>query len=308
MINSMTGYGDAEGQFNDITYAVEIKAINNRYFKARIKLPESMTFLEDAIEKLLAKELSRGTINYVLRLKNVSANALFDIDDTALKSYVARLDEIASSIDVKCPIDMAGLLALPGMLVPVLQDKEAMSQIREKVLSITQEAIENLKRMRAEEGAALRADLEEHCEGIKKALEQIRSRSQEVPEEYKQKLKKRVDVLLADGKLNLDEPTLAREVAILAERSDISEEIARLDSHLQQFAQSCEDTIAGEKGKDVDIKCNSQAGRKLDFISQEMLREANTIASKTSDIDIIRWVVDIKCRIDRIKEQVQNIE
>jgi len=308
MINSMTGYGDAEGQFDDITYAVEIKAINNRYFKARIKLPESMTFLEDDIEKLLAKELSRGTINYVLRLKNVSANALFDIDDTALKAYVARLNEIASSIDVNCPIDMACLLALPGMLVPVLQDKEAMGRIREKVLSITQEAIGNLKRMRAEEGAALRADLEEHCKAMKEAIEQIRSRSREVPQEYKQKLKKRVDVLLADGKLKLDEPTLAREVAILAERSDISEEIARLDSHLQQFAQSCEGTTGGKKGEDANIKGNSQAGRKLDFISQEMLREANTIASKTSDIDIIRWVVDIKCRIDRIKEQVQNVE
>src|SRR4030042_3480149 len=108
IINSMTGYGDAEGQFDEITYAVEIRAINNRYFKARIKLPESMTFLEDDIEKLMAKELSGGTINYVLRLKNVSANALFDIDDTALKAYVARLNEIASSIDVKCPIVMAG--------------------------------------------------------------------------------------------------------------------------------------------------------------------------------------------------------
>jgi uncharacterized protein (TIGR00255 family) len=308
MINSMTGYGDAEGQFDEITYAVEIRAINNRYFKARIKLPESMTFLEDDIEKLMAKELSRGTINYVLRLKNVSANALFDIDDTALKAYVARLNEIASSIDVNCPIDMAGLLALPGMLVPVLQDKEAMGRIREKVLSISQEAIENLKRMRAEEGAALRADLEEHCTAMKEALEQIRSKSEDVPQEYKQKLKKRVDVLLADGKLKLDEPTLAREVAILAERSDISEEIARLDSHLQQFARCCEGTTGGKKGRDKDIKVNSQAGRKLDFISQEMLREANTIASKTSDINIIRWVVDIKCRIDRIKEQVQNVE
>ena len=304
----MTGYGDAEGQFNDITYAVEIKAINNRYFKARIKLPESLTFLEDDIEKLLARELSRGTINYVLRLKNVSATALFDIDDTALKSYVERLNEVASSIGIKCPIDMSGLLALPGMLVPISRDKETAGQIKEKVLSITQEAIENLKQMRAAEGAALATDLEEHCKAIKQALEQIRARSVVVPQECKQRLKKRVDELLADGKLKLDESTLAREVAVLAERSDISEEIARLDSHLQQFARSCEGSKAGKTGQDVSGKADSQAGRKLDFISQEMLREANTIASKTSDIEIIHWVVDIKCRIDRIKEQVQNVE
>ena len=308
MINSMTGYGAAEGQLNDITYVVEIKAINNRYFKMRIKLPESLTFLEDAIEKLLAKKLSRGTINYVLRLKNVSANALFDIDDTALKVYVARLNEIASSIDIKCPIDMAGLLALPGMLVPVSQDKETVGQIKEKVLSITQEAIENLKQMRAAEGAALAADLDEHCKAIKGALEQIGGRSRVVPQECKQKLKKRMDELLAEGRLKIDEATLAREVAVLAERSDISEEIARLDSHLEQFAQSCEGAAVGKKWQDVSRKANSQAGRRLDFISQEMLREANTIASKTSDIEIIRCVVDVKCRIDRIKEQVQNVE
>ena len=113
-------------------------------------------------------------------------------------------------------------------------------------------------------------------------------------QEYHKKLKKRVGELLAGAKLKLDEETLAREVAIFADRSDISEEIARLESHLQQFADSCES--------------DGQAGRKLDFISQEMLREANTIASKASDTEIIRLVVEIKCRIDRIKEQVQNVE
>ncbi|MHC4394910.1 MAG: YicC/YloC family endoribonuclease [Planctomycetota bacterium] len=308
MINSMTGYGDAEGQFDDITYVVEIKTINNRYFKARVKLPESMAFLEDNIEKLLAKELSRGTINYSLRLKNVSANALFDIDDIALKTYMARLNEIASSIDIKCPIDMAGLLGLPGMLVPVSQDNETAGQIREKVLSISQEAVGKLKQMRAAEGVALAADLDKHCEAIKQALKQICARSQVVPQEYKQKIKKRVDELLGDGKLKLDESTLAREVAVLAERSDISEEVARLDSHLQQFAQSCEGAAVDKKRRDTSVRADNQIGRKLDFISQEMLREANTIASKTSDIEIIRWVVDIKCRIDRIKEQVQNVE
>jgi len=112
--------------------------------------------------------------------------------------------------------------------------------------------------------------------------------------EYRKKLKKRVNELLANGKLKLDETTLAREVAVFADRSDISEELARLDSHLQQFAQSC--------------RASKQAGRRLDFIGQEMLREANTIASKTSDIKTSRYMVNIKCRIDRIKEQVQNVE
>jgi len=290
----MTGYGDAEGQLNGVTYTVEIRAVNNRYFKTRIKLPETVAFLEEDIEKLLRRNLSRGTVSYVLRLKNVSANVLFDIDETALQAYMEKLSRIASSVDIKCPIDVGGLLNVPGILVPVSPDEEKAEQIKRKVLSVTQEAIEKLKQMRAAEGAVLAADLDSHCEAIRRNLEQIRARSVSVLEECHRKLRKRVNGLLAEAKLKLDEEALAREVAIFADRSDISEEIARLDSHLQQFAESCQ--------------VNEQAGRRLDFINQEMFREANTIASKASDTEIARCVVDIKCRIDRIKEQVQNIE
>jgi uncharacterized protein (TIGR00255 family) len=294
MISSMTGYGDAEGQLKGVTYTVEIKTVNNRYFKANIKLPETVAFLEEAVEKLLRRNLSRGTVNYVLRLKNAPANVLFDIDETALRTIMERLSRIASSADMKYPIDIGSLLNLPGILEPASPDEETAEQIKKTVLEISQEAIEKLKQMRDAEGTALEADLKKHCSAIKKDLERIRARSAVVLERYAERLKKRVNELLAGAKLKLDEETLAREVAIFAERSDISEEIARLDSHLQQLLQGCQ--------------ADGQAGRRLDFISQEMLREANTIASKASDTEITRCVVDIKCRIDRIKEQVQNVE
>ncbi len=290
----MTGYGDAEGQLNGVTYAVEIRTVNNRYFKANIKLPETVAFLTEAIEKLLRENLSRGTVNYVLRLRNASANVLFDIDETALQAVMERLSRIASSANINCPIDISSLLNLPGILEPALPDENIAEQIKKTVLEISQEAIEKLKQMRAAEGAALEADLKKHCSAMKQDIERICARSEIVLTRYAEKLKKRVNELLAGAKLKLDEETLAREVAIFAERSDISEEIARLDSHLQQLLQGCQ--------------TNSQAGRKLDFISQEMLREANTIASKASDTEITSWVVDIKCRIDRIKEQVQNVK
>jgi uncharacterized protein (TIGR00255 family) len=290
----MTGYGEAEGEIGGVTYAVEIKTVNNRYLKTSIKLPETVAFLEEEIEKLLRQSLSRGTVNYALRLKNVPANVLFDIDETALRAYMERLSRIASSTDINSAIDISGLLNLPGILAPVLPDEEIADKIKETVLAVTREAVEKLKQMRAAEGAALEADLDGHCKAIKQDLEQIRGRNQTVLQEYRDRLKKRVNELLADVKLMLDEETLAREVAVFAERSDISEEAARLDSHLHQFAESC--------------KANTQAGRRLEFISQEMLREANTIASKASDTEIARRVVDIKCRIDRIKEQVQNVE
>lgn len=290
----MTGYGYAEGQLNGVTYTVEIKTVNNRYFKVNMKLPETAAFLEEAVEKLLRRNLSRGTVNYVLRLKNAPVNVLFDIDETALQAIMERLNRIASSANIKCPIDIGSLLNLPGILEPASPDEEIAEQIKKTVLEISQEAIDKLKQMRAVEGTALEADLNKHCSAIKQDLDKICARSAIVLQKYAEKLKKRVNELLAGAKLKLDEETLAREVAIFAERSDISEEISRLDSHLQQLLQGCQ--------------ANGQAGRRLDFISQEMLREANTIASKASDTEIIGFVVDIKCRIDRIKEQVQNIE
>jgi uncharacterized protein (TIGR00255 family) len=290
----MTGYGDAEGQLNGVTYTVEIKTVNSRYLKANIKLPETVTFLEEAIEKFLRRNLSRGTVNYVLRLKNAPANVLFDIDEPALQTLMETLNRIATSANIQCPIDIGTLLNLPGILEPASPDEEIGEQIKKTVLDISQEAIEKLKQMRTAEGTALEADLKQNCTAIKQDLEQIRARSEIVLQRYAERLQKRVNELLAEAKLKLDEETLAREVAIFAERSDISEEIARLDSHLQQLMDGCESS--------------DQAGRRLDFISQEMLREANTIASKASDADISRCVVEIKCRIDRIKEQVQNIE
>ena len=290
----MTGYGDAEGQLKGVTYAVEIRTVNNRYFKANIKLPETVAFLTEAIEKLLRRNLSRGTVNYVLRLRNASANVLFDIDETALQAIMERLSRIASSANINCPIDIGSLLSLPGILEPASPDENTAEQIKKTILEISQEAIEKLKQMRVAEGTALEADLKKHCSAMKQDIERICARSEVVLTRYAEKLKKRVNELLAGAKLKLDEETLAREVAIFAERSDISEEIARLDSHLQQLLQGCQ--------------TNSQAGRRLDFISQEMLREANTIASKASDTEITKCVVDIKCRIDRIKEQVQNVE
>jgi uncharacterized protein (TIGR00255 family) len=293
MINSMTGFGEGQGRLNGVTYAVEIRAVNSRYFKAKIKLPEPLAFLEEDIEKVLREELSRGMVNYVLRLKDVPADTLFEINEKALRVYIERLSQLSSSSDTRCRIDIGSLLGLAGIMTPVLPDEQTAEKIRKAVLEITRQAIRKVQQMRQAEGTALAADLEERCKAIRKALKQICARSEMVLVEYQKKLRKKVDELLAESKLKLNEETLTREVAVFAERSDISEEIARLGSHLQQFTRSCQ----------VD----EQSGRKLDFISQEMLREANTIASKACDTEIVNCVVEIKCQIDRIKEQVQNI-
>ncbi len=290
----MTGYGGAEGQLDGVCYAMEIKAVNNRYLKTIIKLPETIAFVEDDIDKLLRRNLSRGTVNCVIRLKATSANALFEIDEAALQSVAERLGAIASSAGVGGTIDMASLLNLPGIVHPVIPDEEESCKVRGIVRKITEEAIGKLQEMRQAEGAFLIADLKGHCQAMAEELDVVRQRSGGIILEYAKRLRKRVDALLAEGKLNLDEETLAREVAILADRSDIAEELARLDGHLQQFEQICQS--------------EGQIGRRLDFLSQEMLREANTVASKAVDSEIVRRVVDMKCHIERLKEQIQNVE
>lgn len=290
----MTGYGGAEGQLDGVSYAVEIKAVNNRYLKTVIKLPETIAFVEDDIDKLIRRSLSRGTVNCVVRLKAISANALFEIDESALQAVAERLGAIGSSLGAGSRVDIASLLSLPGIVHPVIPNEEESREVRGIVLKITEEAIGRLQEMRQAEGAFLIADLAGHCQAMAGELENIRSRTGGIILEYAKRLRKRVDALLAEGKLKLDEETLAREVAILADRSDISEEIARLDAHLQQFSQICQS--------------DGQIGRRLDFLSQEMLREANTVASKAADAEIVRRVVDMKCHIERLKEQIQNVE
>jgi uncharacterized protein (TIGR00255 family) len=294
MLNSMTGYGETIGELGGVSYIVEIKAVNNRYLKTIIKLPENSTFLEDDIDKELRRQLSRGTINYVLRLKGISANALFEIDEAALQAVVTKLNQVSSSVGVTGAIDLANLLTLPGIVQPVMPSEEEVARVKQFVLRLTREALDKLRQMREAEGKFLEADLRKNCDAMESELEMVRQRSSSVVQEYAKRLRKRVDELLAQAKLKLDEETLAREVAILADRSDISEEIARLDAHLEQFRRIC--------------RTEGQAGRRLDFLSQEMLREANTVASKAGDAQIARSVVDIKCLIERLKEQIQNVE
>ncbi len=294
-INSMTGYGSAEGHFNGVDYAVEIRAVNNRYFKVKIKIPEATAFLEEDVEKLLRQNIARGMVNYTLRLKNAPADMLFNVDGSALQTIVERLNKISDSVKIKCSIDLAQLLTLPGMLTQLTLKEEVAAQVKEKILGLTQEALAKLMQMRKAEGQAMADDLISYCGAISSNLERIRERSLVVPDEYAKKLKQKADALLVDSKFDLDEATLTREIAVLAERSDTSEEIARLDSHLQQVTDNC------HKGA-------GQMGRRLDFLAQEMLREANTIASKALDTEIIHLVVDMKCQIERIKEQVQNVE
>ena len=294
MISSMTGFGEATGEVEGIVYTLEIRTVNNRYLKLYLRLPEMASFCQETIEKLLRKNIRRGSINYSLFMKNVSGRPLFDVDQNVINDYIIKLKSIAEANNLQCKIDLAQLLTLPSVIQPAAPDDSQAETIKQAVLSLTAQAIEKLKEMRVCEGESIAADLIADCDVTKEKLRMIGDRCPVVIQEYHDKLQKRAQQLIAEAQLNIDEQVLIREIAVFAERSDITEELNRLDSHINQFRQLCES--------------DQNAGRKLDFISQEMLREANTIASKASDTQISQWVIDIKCAVDRIKEQVQNIE
>lgn len=294
MISSMTGFGEAAAEAEGISYTVEIKTVNNRYFKTHLRLPDTAAFLEWEIEKLLRSRIRRGTVSCALHMKNVSGEALFELDENTLTDYIGKLRDIARANNIDNRFDLAGLLTLPGVVQPLCPDSAQTNRMKEVILELVNRAIEQVKQMRRVEGAAMAEDLAANCRVITEKLQSIRDRREVVIEEYHDKLKKRVDELLAGAQLNIDEELLARETAIFADRCDIAEELTRLNSHSDLFTGHCQ--------------TDQDAGRRLDFISQEMLREANTIASKASDSRIARWVIDMKCAIDRIKEQVQNVE
>ena len=294
MISSMTGFGRASYEVDGAAYSIEIRTVNNRYLKTILRLSDFGAFLVDDIERLLRKEIHRGTVNYSLSIENIFGRVQFNVDEKALNKYIAKLQTVAKANGIECRIDLADMLTLPGIVQPATPDAEQAAKIKQAVLELTVKTIEQLKQMRAQEGEALVADLIVNCDVIREKLSLIREQRPVVLEQYHDKLKKRVEELLSGAQLETDAEILAREVAVFADKSDIAEELARLESHLSQFVQFC--------------KSDESSGRKLDFISQEMLREVNTIASKAADAQIARCVIDIKCAIDRLKEQVQNVE
>ena len=294
MIKSMTGFGEATVQIDSVAYTIEVRTVNNRHLKTHIRLPDAVAFLGDTIEKFLRSSVSRGTVNFSVRMQNNTVQGVYDLNESVLVDYINKLKSVADKASVKAKIDMSGLVTLPGVVQPIVPTDQQAEAIEEHFLNAAKAAVDNLKNMRAEEGKALAKDLLANCAEMRNKLDLVATRVPDVIKKYHAKLKSRVDDLLSEAQLKLDEELLAREVAIFAERSDIAEELTRLSCHIEQFELHCNG--------------NDNAGRKLDFISQEMLREANTIASKACDSDISCHVIDIKCAIDRIKEQVQNVE
>lgn len=294
MIVSMTGYGEVDRVVDGVEYALGLRSVNNRYFKATIKLPEGMQFAEAEVEKLVRGQLTRGSLVVNVRMRNATASAAYDVNHEALSRYAASLAKVALPHGVHATVDLAMLSSLPGVCqVPEVDEEHRLAQLR-VISEMTRECLERLLTMRRREGQALHDDLIEQCTRLRTELDTVATRAPTVLVEYRDRLTTRVEALLSQQKFELQADSLNREVALYADRCDISEEITRLRAHVDHFMEICD---AGDA-----------VGRKLDFLAQEMLREANTIGSKSGDALIARSVIEMKTLIDRIKEQVQNVE
>lgn len=293
MILSMTGCGTAAIEEPDLSLSVEIRSVNNRYLKTNYKMPDYLAQLESDLERVLRRGVSRGAVTVTVRCKRLGPAATPPISEDAVAGYVDTLRQLAVKFDLDENLSVSDLVALPGVF-----DEEGttgdIEPIRERLVETARRALEDFKAMRTQEGKTIEADLRAHATEIREHLDAINDLAPTVVEQYRDRLTARVEQLLANQPVNLAEDTLVTEVSMFAERSDISEEVSRLASHLNQF--------------DDLLDATEPAGRKLEFVSQEMLREANTIGSKAGHAEISRRTVEVKAAIDRIKEQVQNAE
>ena len=295
MIRSMTGFGEASATVDGTHYAVEVRSLNGKYFKSTIRLPEEYQSIEPVLESELRRQLVRGTITVIAKVSEQSEDAALSINTQALSRYIEQIRAVPG-LGGDAAIDAGTLLALPGVLQPAADDESRHERAARGFTEALRDASARVMEMRRTEGEQLVEDLLKHHASIVAHLERIRARSPVVVRDYETRLRARIDTRLEEAKVRVEPVELIREVAVYAEKTDISEEIARLGGHLDQFKQ----LITGEK--------TEQVGRTLDFLAQEMLREANTIASKCSDAEISRDIVEVKGAIDRIKEQVQNAE
>lgn len=293
MLRSMTGFGTATGNVQGVEFSVEMRSVNNRYLKLSMRLPDSLQSLETRIEQLVRRQLQRGSVNLAVRMKVPDSDAVYRVNTTALNSYLDQLKPLEIEANPLLRLNIASLLQLPGVCQPPAVE-ELAQRVTDGLLELIDQAVAELVKMRLTEGEAIVADLTHNAGIIDEDLTGIAAKADDVVQVYHDRLRDRVAELTAKAQLDLNEDTLAREVAIYAERSDIAEEISRLTTHLKEFHNICQ--------------ASEPMGRKLDFMAQEMLREANTIASKGNDADIARAVVNIKTAIDRIKEQAANLE
>lgn len=289
----MTGYGKGEAASELYKFKVEIKAVNHRYSDISIKIPRHISYFEEKIKKIIKDKISRGKIDIYINLEYISESAIeVKVDIPLAKAYKEALDSLTEELNLNDEIKLNNILSISEV---VRTDKKDLDEdlIWNTLKEALDIALENILKMRVVEGTELKNDIMKKLDNIEEEVNLIAERAPSVVLEYRERLRERIKNLLDDN-VSLDEERLCNEIAFFADKSSIDEEIVRLYSHIKQFR-----AILNE---------NNSIGRKLDFLIQELNREINTIGSKANDIIIAKYVVNLKSELEKIREQIQNIE
>lgn len=292
MIRSMTGFGRSKYECNSREYIVEIKSVNNRYSDITIKMPRSISCLEEKVRKQISNNIARGKVDVFITFNNYSEKGkTIKINSELAKQYIKELKALAEETNIIDNVNIVDISKYPEVLNLKLDDEDT-DEIWSELQIALNEAINNFVSMRGTEGAKIKEDLETRIKTIEEKIEKASLASKNLVNEYKDKLEKRINEMLKTAVV--DETRLAQEVVIYSDKCSVEEEITRLKSHISQF---------------LELLNNQGAiGKKLDFIIQEMNRETNTMGSKANCLELTNYVVDMKTEIENIREQIQNIE
>lgn len=290
---SMTGFGEARQAAGVYQVAVEIKSVNNRYFKLNLKCPESLSRRENDIEKLLREHVSRGTLSVAIRIDKSGGGAVYRLNTLVLADYWRSIQGQAKELGAPIP-DLTSLCELPGVVEGSNWTAEETEAVWPSVEVTIKEAVTSLQRFRQKEGQALADDLAFNVKLIETEAAEIAKHATEVVRDYRDRLVERVTELLKGTDVTIDPASMTREVSLFADRCDINEELTRLKSHFRQFEK-----FVGEQ---------TSQGRKIEFLLQEMFREVNTLGAKANSIEISHRVVEMKAALEKMREVIQNLE
>lgn len=288
---SMTGFGHAERSFEGFDIAVDVKTVNSRYFDFKPKLPRELNGFESDLRELSQKYVTRGRVDLSVELRVRNAHQL-QLDESLLESYL-HLAEVLAQKGVQGGMTVQNLLAVPGMVV-TRTSGELPGSLQESLAAVAEEALQMLLESRQREGLSLQVELKQRLELFSKAVFHIGGAADRIAEHYREKLTRRVTELWQGPEI--DEARLAQEIIYYVEKADVTEELARLRSHIGQFQEQ------------LELVDGVSVGKKLDFLCQELNREVNTILSKASVVEISELGIEAKAEIEKIREQVQNVE
>ncbi|HOD02411.1 MAG: hypothetical protein BWY46_00069 [Firmicutes bacterium ADurb.Bin300] len=292
MVKSMTGFGSFAGTIDEYSVSVEIKSVNHRYFEFSLRIPKLYSSFEDRIKKLISAKVERGKVDCFIQLEAPQCeNVKVTANKVLARRFIEETNLISRELGLKQISSVRELLNCPDIIIVerTVEDEDRVWNILESAL---EQAVNGFVEMRLREGSHLKDDILSQVEEIGKAVSFIDEHSPQLVAEYNEKLLQRMKAAIGD--IPVDEQRLLTEAAIFADKTAVAEETVRLRSHIQQLTSI--------------LSSNEPAGRRLDFLVQEMNREANTIGSKAQDVTIVRSVIDIKARIEKIREQIQNIE